>query len=49
MGTILLFDAGNTNTKICLADDAGLGESYTPPPRPGNTPDDWGIKIEAVS
>jgi type III pantothenate kinase len=48
MGTILLFDAGNTNTKICLADDAGLGESYTLPTRPANTDDDWGIKIEAI-
>jgi len=48
MGTILLFDAGNTNTKICLADDSGLGESYTLPTRPANTGDDWGLKIEAI-
>lgn len=48
MGKILLFDAGNTNTKICLADDTGLGESYTLPTRPGNTGDDWGLKIEAI-
>ncbi len=48
MGTILLFDAGNTNTKICLADDQGLGESYTLPTRPANTNDDWGLKIEAI-
>lgn len=48
MGKILLFDAGNTNTKICLADDTGLGESYTLPTRPANTGDDWGLKIEAI-
>lgn len=48
MGTILLFDAGNTNTKICLADDQGLGNSYTLPTRPANTNDDWGLKIEAI-
>jgi len=45
---ILLFDAGNTNTKICLANDEGLGESYTLPTRPANTADDWGVKIEAI-
>ncbi|MBI9079624.1 MAG: type III pantothenate kinase [Pseudodesulfovibrio sp.] len=48
MGKILLFDAGNTNTKIGLADDEGLGESYTLPTRPANTADDWGLKIEAI-
>ena len=48
MGKILLFDAGNTNTNICLADDTGLGESYTLPTRPANTGDDWGLKIEAI-
>ncbi|MDD3312706.1 type III pantothenate kinase [Pseudodesulfovibrio sp.] len=45
---ILLFDAGNTNTKICLANDEGLGESYTLPTRPANTADDWGLKIESI-
>lgn len=48
MGKILLFDAGNTNTKICLADDQGLGESYTLPTRPANTDDDWGLKLESI-
>ncbi|WP_319541296.1 type III pantothenate kinase [uncultured Pseudodesulfovibrio sp.] len=48
MGKILLFDAGNTNTKLCLADDHGLGESYTLPTRPANTDDDWGLKIESI-
>ena len=48
MSKVLLFDAGNTNTKICLADDTGLGESYTLPTRPANTGDDWGLKIEAI-
>ncbi len=48
MGNVLLFDAGNTNTKICLADEQGLGESYTLPTRPANTGDDWGLKIEAI-
>ena len=48
MGNVLLFDAGNTNTKICLADDQGLGESYTLPTRPANTADDWGLKIESI-
>jgi type III pantothenate kinase len=48
MSTILLFDAGNTNTKICLADESGLGESYTLPTRPANTGDDWGLKVEAI-
>ncbi|WP_419786264.1 type III pantothenate kinase [Pseudodesulfovibrio sp.] len=45
---ILLFDAGNTNTKICLATEEGLGESYTLPTRPANTADDWGLKIGAI-
>lgn len=45
---ILLFDAGNTNTKVCLATDEGLGESYTLPTRPANTADDWGLKIESI-
>jgi len=48
MSNVLLFDAGNTNTKICLANDSGLGESYTLPTRPANTADDWGLKIEAI-
>ncbi|MCJ2166274.1 MULTISPECIES: type III pantothenate kinase [unclassified Pseudodesulfovibrio] len=48
MGKILLFDAGNTNTKICLADDQGLHESYTLPTRPANTDDDWGLKVESI-
>lgn len=48
MPNILLFDAGNTNTKICLADDNGLGGCYTLPTRPANTADDWGLKIEAI-
>lgn len=48
MGYVLLFDAGNTNTKICLADEQGLGESYTLPTRPANTADDWGLKLEAI-
>ncbi len=48
MSTVLLFDAGNTNTKICIADDQGLGESYTLPTRPANTADDWGLKIESI-
>lgn len=48
MSTVLLFDVGNTNTKICLADERGLGESYTLPTRPANTADDWGIKVESI-
>ncbi|NDV20494.1 type III pantothenate kinase [Pseudodesulfovibrio sp. JC047] len=48
MGKIVLFDAGNTNTKLCLADDQGLGESYTLPTRPANTDDDWGLKVESI-
>ncbi|WP_147819833.1 type III pantothenate kinase [Salidesulfovibrio onnuriiensis] len=48
MNTVLLFDVGNTNTKICLADRHGLGESYTLPTRPANTADDWGLKVERI-
>ncbi|WP_316898031.1 type III pantothenate kinase [Pseudodesulfovibrio indicus] len=48
MGKTLLFDAGNTNTKLCLADEQGLHESYTLPTRPANTDDDWGLKIESI-
>jgi len=48
MGNILLFDVGNTNTKLCLADDKGLNESYTLPTRPANTTDDWGLKVESI-
>lgn len=48
MSTILLFDAGNTNTKIGVADENGLGAAYTLPTRPANTNDDWGLKIDVI-
>lgn len=48
MAYALLIDAGNTNTKFCLADENGLKASYTLPTRPRNTADDWGIKILEV-
>ncbi|KAB1441891.1 type III pantothenate kinase [Pseudodesulfovibrio senegalensis] len=48
MSLVLFFDVGNTNTKICLADERGLGESYTLPTRPANTADDWGLKLEHI-
>jgi type III pantothenate kinase len=45
MSTALLIDAGNTNTKLCIADEFGLKSSYTLPTRPRNTADDWGFKL----
>lgn len=48
MKKVLFFDAGNTNTKIALADEKGVGEGYVLPTRPANTADDWGLKITSI-
>lgn len=42
---ILLLDVGNTNTKIAVADEKGIEQSYTLPTGPRSTPDSWGVKL----
>lgn len=48
MQQTLFFDAGNTNTKIALADENGVGQGYVLPTRPANTSDDWGLKVCSI-
>lgn len=42
---ILLFDVGNTNTKVGLAGDAGIIAAYTLPTTLEATQDAWGLRI----
>ena len=43
--TILLFDVGNTNTKIGFASRDKVGSSFVLPTDPGGTVDSWGLKL----
>ncbi len=43
--TILLFDVGNTNTKIGFSTRDKIGPSFTLPTDPGGTADSWGLKL----
>lgn len=45
---ILLFDVGNTNIKICLADENRLGRAYTLPSTNRETADSLGLAITAI-
>ena len=44
----LLFDVGNTNIKLCLADRHGLGRSYSLPSTNRETADSLGLTISAI-
>ncbi|WP_320171966.1 type III pantothenate kinase [Maridesulfovibrio sp.] len=43
--TILLFDVGNTNTKIGFSGRDDIGPSFVLPTDPGGTADSWGLKL----
>ncbi|WP_027720300.1 type III pantothenate kinase [Maridesulfovibrio zosterae] len=43
--TILLFDVGNTNTKIGFSTYDKIGPSFVLPTDPGGTSDSWGLKL----
>lgn len=43
--TILLFDVGNTNTKIGFSSRDQIGPSFVLPTDPGGTSDSWGLKL----
>lgn len=45
---VLLFDVGNTNLKLCLADQDGLGRSYSLPSTNRETADSLGLAIAAI-
>ncbi len=47
-GPILLFDVGNTNVKLCLADENGLGRTYSLPSTNRETSDSLGLKIAGI-
>lgn len=46
--TILLFDVGNTNTKIGFSTRDEIGPSYTLPTDPGETSDSWGLRLVEI-
>lgn len=46
--TVLLFDVGNTNIKLCLAGEKGLGRSYSLPSSNRETADSLGLTISAI-
>jgi type III pantothenate kinase len=43
--TVLLFDVGNTNTKIGFSSRDEIGPSFSLPTDPGGTVDSWGLKL----
>jgi type III pantothenate kinase len=47
-GPVLLFDVGNTNVKLCLADENGLGRTYSLPSTNRETSDSLGLKIAGI-
>ncbi len=42
---ILLFDVGNTNTKIGFSTRSEIGPSFVLPTDPGGTADSWGLRL----
>lgn len=46
--TALLFDVGNTNIKLCLADAKGMGRSYTLPSSNRETADSLGLAVSTI-
>lgn len=47
-GPVLLFDVGNTNVKVCLADEDGLGRTYSLPSTNRETSDSLGLTIASI-
>lgn len=47
-GPVLLFDVGNTNVKLCLADENGLGHTYSLPSTNRETSDSLGLAISSI-
>jgi type III pantothenate kinase len=47
-GPVLLFDVGNTNVKLCLADENGLGRTYSLPSTNRETSDSLGLCISGI-
>lgn len=47
-GPVLLFDVGNTNVKLCLADERGLGRTYSLPSTNRETADSLGLAISGI-
>lgn len=47
-GPVLLFDVGNTNVKLCLADENGLGRTYSLPSTNRETSDSLGLCIAGI-
>ena len=47
-GPVLLFDVGNTNVKLCLADENGLGRTYSLPSTNRETSDSLGLTISGI-
>ena len=47
-GPVLLFDVGNTNVKVCLADESGLGRTYSLPSTNRETSDSLGLTIANI-
>jgi type III pantothenate kinase len=47
-GPVLLFDVGNTNIKLCLADESGIGRTYSLPSTNRETADSLGLAISCI-
>jgi type III pantothenate kinase len=47
-GPVLLFDVGNTNVKLCLADENGIGRTYSLPSTNRETSDSLGLSIAGI-
>jgi type III pantothenate kinase len=47
-GPVLLFDVGNTNVKLCLADERGLCRTYSLPSTNRETADSLGLAISGI-
>jgi type III pantothenate kinase len=45
---VLLFDVGNTNIKLCLADESGIGRTYSLPSTNRETADSLGLAISGI-
>lgn len=46
--SVLLFDVGNTNVKLCLADENGLGRTYSLPSTNRETADSLGLAVAGI-
>lgn len=46
--SLMLFDVGNTNIKICLADGTRLGQSYSLPSTNRETADSLGLRLAEI-